>query len=175
MAKGVIILVRSANANVDAYNRKAINTSADIDNGHAVNLAFPTSGDVFTATVPSSDFKNVWIAATNPVNKLAVGQVYGSADARYFTNVKGKAFDVIKPMQGDVYQFSKDVFVENKDPQTVSNATVIELTSDGWEAKASATAQYAGVTLKIGRKEDMVFGGANIGDDMVDAWLVEVV
>ena len=52
----VVIKTRVQAENIDALNRKAVYTSADVDNGTAVSLAFPaTEGDeVFVATLLTS-------------------------------------------------------------------------------------------------------------------------
>ena len=56
MANAVIIKTRCQCENIDALNRKARNTSADLPNGTPVNLAWSAvEGDeVFTATVATS-------------------------------------------------------------------------------------------------------------------------
>ena len=52
----VVIKTRVQAENIDALNRKAVYTSADVDNGTAVTLAFPaTVGDeVFVATLATT-------------------------------------------------------------------------------------------------------------------------
>lgn len=166
---GVVLTSHCAQQNIDAYNRKAKAESA-FDNGTALTLGALASGqlDVFTATKASAGATGIWMACSPEVNKLIVGEVYGGADPRNFTNVAGKAFDVVLPQKFDVFQMTTECFVTGKDPKTVTGATVVELTADGWEAKVSATSQYAGAGFKILKKHDLC-----IGNELVDAWLVE--
>ena len=175
MANSVIINTRCMAENVDALNRSAQATAAT-QNGAPLTLAFPaTAGSaVFTATAATAAATNVWLAYSPEVNKLVVGEVWGGADPRNFTNLANKPFDVFKPVAGvDIIQVNKEFFATGKDPVTIVGATVVELTANGWEAKTSATASYAGAGFKIGRQEDMIIANGAIGGENVPAWYLE--
>lgn len=76
----------------------------------------------------------VWMAVSPEVNKDVIGKIYKGLDPRRFTNEAGLPFDVIKLQVGDIIQVSKDFFATNFDPDTVTGATAVELTSDGFKA-----------------------------------------
>jgi hypothetical protein len=76
----------------------------------------------------------VWMAVSPEVNKDVIGKIYKGLDPRRFTNEAGLPFDVVKLQVGDIIQVSKDFFATNFDPDTVTGATAVELTSDGFKA-----------------------------------------
>lgn len=76
----------------------------------------------------------VWMAVSPEVNKDVIGKIYKGLDPRRFTNEAGLPFDVVKLQVGDIIQVSKDFFATNFDPDTVTGATTVELTSDGFKA-----------------------------------------
>lgn len=166
---GIFLTTHAAQQNVDALNRKAV-ASADIANGTAVAMTGIKTGeyDVFTAAKAGAGAIGVGIACSPEVGKLVVGQTYQGDDPRYFTNRAGKVFDVVIPQKFDVFQMSIDCFVEDKDPATITGAKFIELTANGWEAVASATQDYAGVSFAILGEADIA-----VGNEMVKAWHVE--
>lgn len=163
----VVIKTRVQAENIDALNRKAVYTSANVDNGTAVSLAFPsTVGDeVFTATLLSSGVTfdigrkepiviatgsiledehqdawllevtaGGWMAISPEVNKDVIGETYKGLDPRRFTNEAGKPFDVVKLQVGDIIQVSKDFFEANYDPDTVTGANGVSMTSGKFRA-----------------------------------------
>ena len=163
----VVIKTRTQSENIDALNRKAVYTSADVDNGTAVTLAFPaTEGDeVFVATLRTSGMTfNIgrkepiiiargsileseqedawllevtaggWMAIAPEVNKDVIGKIYKGLDPRRFTNEAGVPFDVVKLVEGDIIQVSKDFFENGYDPDTVTGATAVSMTSGKFRA-----------------------------------------
>ena len=76
----------------------------------------------------------VWMAVSPEVNKDVIGETYKGLDPRRFVNAKGLPFDVVNLQVGDIIQVSKDFFAENYDPDTVTGATAVELTADGFKA-----------------------------------------
>lgn len=76
----------------------------------------------------------VWMAVSPEVNKDVIGKIYKGLDPRRFTNEAGLPFDVVKLQVGDIIQVSKDFFATNFDPDTVTGATAVKLTSDGFKA-----------------------------------------
>ena len=163
----VVIKTRVQAENIDALNRKAVYTSADVDNGTAVSLAFPTTeGDeVFVATLLSSGMTfdigrkepiiiakgsileseqedawllevtaGGWMAIAPEVNKDVIGKIYKGLDPRRFTNEAGLPFDVVKLQVGDIIQVSKDFFENGYDPDTVTGATAVSMTSGKFRA-----------------------------------------
>ena len=77
----VVIKTRVQAENIDALNRKAVYTSADLDNGTAVELAFPaTEGDeVFVAT-PQATGVTFKIGRKEPMI-IATGSILESEQA----------------------------------------------------------------------------------------------
>ena len=163
----VVIKTRVQAENIDALNRKAVYASADVDNGTAVSLAFPTTeGDeVFVATLLSSGMTfdigrkepiiiakgsileseqedawllevtaGGWMAIAPEVNKDVIGKIYKGLDPRRFTNEAGLPFDVVKLQVGDIIQVSKDFFENGYDPDTVTGATAVSMTSGKFRA-----------------------------------------
>ena len=163
----VVIKTRVQAENIDALNRKAVYTSADVDNGTAVSLAFPaTEGDeVFVATLLSSGITfdigrkepiiiakgsileseqedawllevtaGGWMVVSPEVNKDVIGKTYKGLDPRRFTNEAGLPFDVVKLQVGDIIQVSKDFFENGYDPDTVTGATAVSMTSGKFRA-----------------------------------------
>lgn len=76
----------------------------------------------------------VWMAVSPEVNKDVIGETYKGLDPRNFVNAKGEPFDVINLQVGDIIQVSTDFFYTSKDPDTVTGATTVELTANGFEA-----------------------------------------
>lgn len=163
----VVIKTRVQAENIDALNRKAVYTSADVDNGTAVSLAFPaTEGDeVFVATLRSSGMTfdigrkepiiiakgsileseqedawllevtaGGWMVVSPEVNKDVIGKTYKGLDPRRFTNEAGLPFDVVNLQVGDIIQVSKDFFENGYDPDTVTGATAVSMTSGKFRA-----------------------------------------
>ena len=163
----VVIKTRTQSENIDALNRKAVYTSADVDNGTAVTLAFPaTEGDeVFVASLRSTGMTfdigrkepiiiargsileseqedawllevtaGGWMAIAPEVNKDVIGKIYKGLDPRRFTNEAGVPFDVVKLVEGDIIQVSKDFFENGYDPDTITGATAVSMTSGKFRA-----------------------------------------
>lgn len=175
MANAVIVQTRVQASDIDALNRSAKGATA-FPNGTPLALAFPsTAGSaVFTATKAGAGATDVYLAYSPEVNKAVVGATYGGLDPRNFTNLANKTFDTFKPVKGDIIQVSTDFFYATKDPATVSGATVVELTANGFEAKVSATGGYTGLGFKIGRKENITIAQGTVLAEGIDAWLLEV-
>ena len=75
-----------------------------------------------------------WMAIAPEVNKDVIGEVYKGLDPRRFTNVAGVPFDVVKLVEGDIIQVSKDFFENGYDPDTVTGATAVSMTSGKFRA-----------------------------------------
>lgn len=75
-----------------------------------------------------------WMAIAPEVNKDVIGEVYKGLDPRRFTNVAGVPFDVVKLVEGDIIQVSKDFFEASYDPDTVTGATAVSMTSGKFRA-----------------------------------------
>ena len=101
------------------------------------------------------------------MEKIKVKTAKGNIQVHVIKVIENTGYIVSKTKKG------KKFFVTDKDPATVTGATVVELTASGWEAKVSATSEYAGVAFKILRKEDMIFASGSILSEEVDAWFLE--
>jgi hypothetical protein len=75
-----------------------------------------------------------WMAIAPEVNKDVIGKVYKGLDPRRFTNEANIPFDVVNLQVGDIIQVSKDFFANNFDPDTITGATDVELTANGFKA-----------------------------------------
>ena len=75
-----------------------------------------------------------WMAIAPEVNKDVIGKIYKGLDPRRFTNEAGLPFDVVKLQVGDIIQVSKDFFENGYDPDTVTGATAVSMTSGKFRA-----------------------------------------
>ena len=75
-----------------------------------------------------------WMAIAPEVNKDVIGKIYKGLDPRRFTNEAGVPFDVVKLVEGDIIQVSKDFFENGYDPETVTGATAVSMTSGKFRA-----------------------------------------
>lgn len=75
-----------------------------------------------------------WMAIAPEVNKDVIGKIYKGLDPRRFTNEAGLPFDVVKLVEGDIIQVSKDFFENGYDPDTVTGATAVSMTSGKFRA-----------------------------------------
>lgn len=75
-----------------------------------------------------------WMAIAPEVNKEVIGKIYKGLDPRRFTNEAGVPFDVVKLVEGDIIQVSKDFFENGYDPDTVTGATAVSMTSGKFRA-----------------------------------------
>lgn len=75
-----------------------------------------------------------WMAIAPEVNKDVIGKIYKGLDPRRFTNEAGAPFDVVKLVEGDIIQVSKDFFEDGYDPDTVTGATAVSMTSGKFRA-----------------------------------------
>ena len=75
-----------------------------------------------------------WMAIAPEVNKDVIGKIYKGLDPRRFTNEAGLPFDVVKLVEGDIIQVSKDFFESGYDPDTVTGATAVSMTSGKFRA-----------------------------------------
>ena len=75
-----------------------------------------------------------WMAIAPEVNKDVIGKIYKGLDPRRFTNEAGLPFDVVKLVEGDIIQVSKDFFENGYDPDTVTGATAVSMTSGQFRA-----------------------------------------
>lgn len=180
MAK-VLVPTKISAENVDALNRSGV-AEVVIENGDVLVCGAQSTNvrqkDVFTVTKPESAVAGLWMAYEPEVVDVIDGKnVYRglNADPRSFVIPAGKTFSMFKPVAGvDLVQITKDFFAENKDPDTVTGATVVELNASGkWEAKVSATNNYAGMSWKIFAKKPIIIANGLIGGEGVDAWILE--
>ena len=75
-----------------------------------------------------------WMAIAPEVNKDVIGKIYKGLDPRRVTNEAGVPFDVVKLVEGDIIQVSKDFFENGYDPDTVTGATAVSMTSGKFRA-----------------------------------------
>ena len=75
-----------------------------------------------------------WMVISPEVNKDVIGKTYKGLDPRRFTNEAGLPFDVVKLQVGDIIQVSKDFFESGYDPDTVTGATEVSMTSGKFRA-----------------------------------------
>lgn len=111
----VVIMKRYAAYNVDAYNRTAVNEDVDLENGCVFKLEEYSDrigeGTVWKTAQAAATDTGLWMAMAPEVVMSGVAnlQIRGiTPDPRYFTNVKGRPFDVIKLQKGDIIEMTAD-------------------------------------------------------------------
>lgn len=154
--------------NVDAYVRSAI-CDSEVFNGTLVTLdGFSDKGQgyVFKATPTADDTAvDVWMVREPEVPKDVCGNMY--IDPRAFSIPAGKTFDVIKVMPSDIYKMSKDAFSE---VPVAESKTWITADANGKVKAVASASGKTGVVMKLVAPE-----AYNIGQEFVDAYIVEVV
>ena len=178
----VLVQTRVMAENVDALNRVGVYATADVDNGTALVCGVQSTDakqkHVFSVTPASGVAKNLWLAYSPEVISTMDGSLEFrglDVDPRDFTNVKGRPFDMFKPVAGvDLIQVTAEFFADGYDPGSVSGATYVEIQADGsFKAVASATSNFAGLQFKIFAKEPIIIANGAIGGEAVDAWILE--
>lgn len=178
----VLVQTRVMAENVDALNRVGVYATANVDNGTALvcgtQSAISGQKHVFSVTPAAAVAKDLWLAYSPEVVSTIDGSLEFKGldvDPRDFTNVKGKPFDMFKPVAGvDLIQVTKEFFAEDYDPDTITSATYVEIQADGsFKAVASPTNDFAGLQFKIFAKEPIIIANGAIGGEAVDAWILE--
>lgn len=116
MSNNVVIKRTMQSFNIDALNRTAKYSDADLPNGSVVVLTGRSTADdegmVWIADAPTdSDTTGVWMVHSPEVVVTVVGdkQYKGlSKDPRDFTNIKNKPMDVCKLQVGDIIEMTGD-------------------------------------------------------------------
>ena len=142
-------------ASADVDNGTAVSLAFPATAGDEVFVATPlTSGMTFnigrkepliiaTGSILESEQADAWLlevtaggwmAISPEVNKDVIGDIYKGLDPRRFTNKAGLPFDVVKLVEGDIIQVSKDFFEANYDPDTVTGATAVSMTAGKFRA-----------------------------------------
>ena len=75
-----------------------------------------------------------WMVHSPEVNKDVIGEIRKGLDPRRFTNAANVPFDVFHLEVGDIIQVSKDFFEAGYDPDTVTGATAVSMTSGKFRA-----------------------------------------
>ena len=170
--KGFVYETQISAKDVDALNRYA-KASVDIDGGALVSLGGIAEGDVFTATKATAGTNGGLWMAYNPEEHLTVvgdNMFAGlTADPRDYTNIAGRVFDVFKPQVGDIIGLTAGNI---KAGETVEVDKYLEIGADGYEVKASATADTT--SFKVVAIEKVPFPQAGIGAEYADKYVCEV-
>lgn len=156
-AENIDALNRKAVCNADLQNGTPVNLAWSATEGDEVFVATKaTSGMAFnigrkdpmiiaTGSMLESEKEDAWylevttggwMAISPEVNKDVIGEIYKGLDPRRFVNVKNMPFDAVKLVEGDILQVSKDFFANGFDPDTVTGATTVALSADGFKAVA---------------------------------------
>lgn len=170
--KGFLYETQISAKDVDALNRYA-KASVDIDGGSLVSLGAIAEGDVFTATKATAGTDGGLWMAYNPEEHLTVvgdNMFAGlTADPRDYTNIANRVFDVFKPQVGDIIGLTAGNI---KAGETVEVGKFLEIGADGYEVKASATADTT--SFKVIAIEKVPFPQAGIGAEYADKYVCEV-
>lgn len=172
MAKGYMIEKRISAKDVEALNRSAV-SATNIDGGTLVALSAFADG-TFTATKATSG-QGLWMAY-NPsehfseVDGMIIAGV--SKDARNYTNIANRTFDVFKPQAGVDLITLTDGNLKNGEASKVEVGKFLEQGANGYEVKNSATASTT--SLKVIAIETIPFPQAGIGDEFAKGYLCEV-
>lgn len=169
--KGYMIEKRISAKDVEALNRSAVSTT-NIDGGALVALGAYADG-VFTATKATSG-QGLYMAYNPSEHFTEVdGRIYAglSKDARDYTNLANRTFDVFKPLVGDLVAVTDGNLKAGEDAKVQVNK-FLEQGADGYEVKASATASTT--SLKVIAIETIPFPQAGIGMEFAKSYLCEV-
>ena len=170
--KGFLYETQISAKDVDALNRFA-KATVNVDGGALVALGAIAEGDVFTATKATAGTGGGLYMAYNPSEQLTVvdGKEYAglSADPRDYTNIANRVFDVFKPQIGDIVGLTAGNI---KTGETVEVGKFLEIGADGYEVKASATADTT--SFKVIAIEKVPFPQAGIGNEYADKYVCEV-
>lgn len=180
MANTVLVQTKCTSMNVDAYKKVGVASTA-IQNGTPLVLGAISStagqGEVFSVTAPTGIVKGLYMAYSPEVVVTADGSLQFKgldADPRDFENVANVPFDIFYLNPNiDMIQVTAPFFASGKDPATITGATVVELNSSGaFEAKVSATSDYAGTGFSIVKSDPIVIANGALGGEAVDAWIL---
>lgn len=170
--KGFLYEIQISAKDVDALNRFAV-SDTDVDGGALVTLGGLEDGDVFEATKASVGTGGGLYMAYNPSEQLTVvdGKEFAglSADPRDYTNIAGRTYDVFMPKVGDIVGLTAGNI---KTGETVAVDKYLEIGADGYEVKASATANTT--SFKVIAIEKVPFPQAGIGNEYADKYVCEV-
>lgn len=173
MAKhGYMIEAQIAAKDVDALNKSAVAT-ADVDGGMVVKLGGLNADGLFVATkATTGEGGNVWMAYNPSEHYTKVGDnVFAglSLDPRDFTNLANRPMDVFSPQKGDIVTLTAGNI---KEGETVAQGSFLEIGANGYEAKASATADT--FALEVIEKKTIPFPQKGIGFEAADAYVCRV-
>ena len=174
MAKhGYIIEAQIAAKDVDALNKSAVAT-VDVDGGDVVALGGLNADGLFVATkLTDGTGGNVWMAYNPSEHFTKVGDnVFAglTVDPRDYTNLADRPMDVFKPQVGDIVTL---LGTNLKAGETPTTGSFLEIGANGYEAKASATANT--FSLEVIEKKTIPFPQAGIGFEAADAYVTRVV
>lgn len=173
MAKhGYIIEAQIAAKDVDALNKSAVAT-ADVDGGEIVSLGALNADGVFVATkLTAGTGGNVWMAYNPSEHFTKVGDnVFAglTVDPRDYTNLANRPMDVFKPQVGDIITILN---TNLKEGETPTQGSFLEMGADGYEVKASATADT--FSLEVIEAKTIPFPQKGIGFEAADAYVTRV-
>jgi hypothetical protein len=190
MTHGILVPSKTAATDVDAWNRSAITTSDDVDNGWVVKLSTKstTSGEseVWTALEPttSNGLTGLWMAYSPEIVITESGSYEFKGidpDPRNFTNLGAKVFDVFKPQLGDIITASADCLCGTYIANTTTHVTATNGTtgtSGGytllWANSASSTATCF-KSIDAGSPKYFSIGTGAINNQRVTAYQLECV
>lgn len=177
----VLVPTRITAQNVDAYIRQGVATT-DIQQGTPLVCGEVSTNVkqkfVFQVAPATTAVKNVWLAF-EPVSVLTSDGRADFAniqqDPREFINKAGTTFGIFKPNpKVDMIQVTTPFFAENFDPDTITGATYVEISSTGkMESVTTPTNDFDFLQFKIVRKEPLIIANGAIGPEGVDAWVLE--
>lgn len=182
MANRTVLVPTSITAeNVKSRNRVGVST-VDVENGTPLVCGGlstnPKKRFVFEVEPATDVEQGLWMSYSPESiytrdDRAEFGNI--QADVREFYVKAGDNIDMFKPEAGvDLIQVSIDFFADNLDPDTVTGATYVEISSAGeMEAVVSATANFAGLQFKILTKEPIVIATGALGGEGYDAWILE--
>ena len=163
------------NRTLDDWQNDAINCAGiaevDLDNGQFVTrgaLGLKTDGGYeFACTLPLANATDLWL-----VEKPAVGTTVEQqemSDPRYFYNPKGSVFSIKGLTAGRTFiEVPASAFQASKDPNTVADATVAFVDTDGRLVAATSVASISGTYFTIEATHTV-----DIGIEAVPTWILK--
>jgi hypothetical protein len=154
---GILIPLQIAATNVDSYNRSAVTTATDVDNGNIVKLTTygvaSGNAEVWTGVTPSSSagLTNLWMVYDPEL--VWTGSYRGlDPDVRNFYVAATRVFSVFSPQLGDILRMTADNLVTGTGAAIGSFAIATDTTgglkpvwTSGW---TSGTAVFAMKCIK---------------------------
>ncbi len=178
MTYGICIPNKIAAKNIDSFNRSAVSSTTNIDNGWVVYLdaKSTTSGEseAWAVTLPATGYlNNLWMVYSPEVVLTSSGSYIFKGidpDPRNFTNLATYMFDVFKPQVDDIITLTSDCLAGTV--STYINATD---STGGYKLYWGASSTSSVLSMKLLATTFISIGTGAITNQRVTAYQFGVV